>query len=387
MYKELETNIVKDLMKYKDFPFPEDNETFPTRSNVAEYLQSYAASISSKIVHFKYNSNVISLTKTKGETPHWELVSEDVTVKNATPVTQQYDYVILSQGHFDTPYIPDVEGLKNWSEKLSGSITHAKYYNAAADYKDKKVLIIGNGASGIDIATQVFTTASKVIVSSSAPSNMADIKIPGVEEIDRIAKYDFENDRTVITDSGVKLSGIDVVIFCTGYLYTIPFLKSYLDGETAVLTNGDQIRYVYKQLFYIPDPTLIHAGLGKFVIPFPLAECQAQYVSRVLSGRVKLPSTDDMLKSYQEELKSKGEGKPFHDLKPPKDSGYCNELFDLIEGTTDQGFVAEYWDEKKIELRSRTPALKAARLEKIVSHAQALKAKNQPFVLLRGPAN
>ncbi|KAG7820608.1 hypothetical protein KL942_004666 [Ogataea angusta] len=376
MYEHLETNIVKDMMRYKDVQFPPECETFPTRQEVAEYVRKYAATIPEN-VRFHYNSTVVELEKHGS----WQLTYRD-TVSNALS-TESFDYVILAQGHFDLPYIPEVRGLAEWNAADPASIIHAKYYNDVERFENKTVLVVGNSASGIDIATQLTTYAGRVIISAASPSPVADILIDNAAQIGKVDEYRVA-DRSVVTVDGETVSGVDYVIFCTGYLYSIPFLKSYTEGEHAILTTGEHVRYVYKQLFYIPDPTLINAALGKNIIPFPFAECQAQYVARVISGRERLPSREQMMREYAEEVAVKGDGKGFHELKYPADAEYCNHMFELIENTKSDGFVAEYWDEQRRDLRSRTGQIKAKRLERIVAHAQQLRQKHEKFRLLRG---
>ncbi len=68
--------------------------------------------------------------------------------------------------------------------------------------------------------------------------------------------------------NGTFLSGIDYVIFATGYLYTYPFLPDYhnpalgLDQEAPaeaikpIITDGTHVRSLHLDVFYIENPTL-----------------------------------------------------------------------------------------------------------------------------------
>ncbi|GMG00131.1 unnamed protein product [[Candida] boidinii] len=118
-----------------------------------------------ELVNIKLSHNVESVKKLDNK--KWELISKNLA-EHGSLETGNYDYVIFAQGHFEIPFIPQVDGLKDWNEKAPlGSVTHAKYYNDCDKYKDKTVLIVGNSASGIDITTQLSTVAKKVIVSSN----------------------------------------------------------------------------------------------------------------------------------------------------------------------------------------------------------------------------
>lgn len=376
MYKHTETNITKQMMRYKDYPLPEKSNTFPNRIEVLDYLLNYQRTISPSLVNFRFNTKVSSLLKNQ-ESNKWELKTTDSDVVN------NYDKVILAHGHFDTPFIPKADGLLNWFKKDPSSVSHAKYYNDVSNFKDQKVLIIGNSASGIDISTQLLTVAKSITMSCVGEPMFKGVIEDQTEQVDGIAKYDFENNRSVITNSGKVISNIDKILFCTGYLYDIPFLKSYVDGPNSVITNGTHLRHLYKQLFYIPDTSLILAGLPKSIIPFPFAEAQGQYVARILSGRLQLPSVEEMNAEYENEIKLRGDGSGFHVMGHLKDAEYCNEMYDLIKGTENEGFVAHYWDKNMIEMRVKTGELKRERFHTLVNYARDLRSKGLPFVSLK----
>jgi cation diffusion facilitator CzcD-associated flavoprotein CzcO len=375
MYKHTETNIVKQMMRYKDYPLPEKSNTFPLRSEVLNYLVDYQKTIPD-FVNFKFNTKVSSLLKNE-DNNQWELKT------TGSEEARNYDKVILAHGHFDTPFIPKAEGLLDWFHKDPTAVSHAKYYNDCTKFKNKKVLIIGNSASGIDISTQLITVADKIVMSCVGEPMFKGVIEDQTEQIDRVVKYDFDNNRSVTTASGKVISNIDTILFCTGYLYEIPFLKSYTTGPKAIITDGSNLRYLYKQLFYIPDPSLILAGLPKSIIPFPFAEAQGQYVARILSGRLQLPSTEEMYADYEREISERGDGSHFHVMGHLKDAEYCNEMYNLIKGTENEGFVANFWDEQMMDLRTKTGEVKRARFFELVKYANDLKAKGLPFVHLK----
>lgn len=376
MYKHTETNIIKQIMRYKDYPLPENSNTFPNRSEVLNYLLDYQKTIPSNLVNFKFNTKVSSLLK-NNKSNQWELKTTNSEVVN------KYDSVVLAHGHFDTPFIPKAEGLLNWFKNDPNSVSHAKYYNDVEKYKNQKVLIVGNSASGIDISTQLLTVAKSITMSCVGEPMFKGVIEDQTEQIDGISKYDFENNRSVITNAGKTISNIDKILFCTGYLYEVPFLKSYINGPNAVITNGSHLRHLYKQIFYIPDTSLILAGLPKSIVPFPFAEAQGQYVARILSGRLQLPSVEEMTREYENEVKLRGDGSGFHVMGNLKDAEYCNEMYNLIKGTENEGFVANYWDKNMIEMRIKTGELKRDRFHVLVNYAKDLRSKGLPFVSLK----
>ncbi|KAI5955714.1 FMO1 [Candida jiufengensis] len=365
IYKYMETNIIHRLMQYSELPYPPKTATFPKRQVVYKYLQDYVETIPDK-VNVNLNSEVLELKKKNDE---WELKTKDNT--------KYYDAVIIANGHFNAPFIPEVKGLETWNSKKPDTILHSKNFQDPNSFRDKTVLVIGNAASGVDISTQISTVAKKTIVSVRDLSNKG-FENELVKYIGIIEEYDYKNSSVKTKDEVVE--DIDYVIFCTGYLYTIPFLKP----NTDIITNGRQIHNIYKQIFNIYDPSLSFMIIMQQILPLILAESQSALIARVYSGRYDLPSTEEMLKSYQKELKERGEGSNFHTFGYPKDCEYGEMLQALIDNKNlrHPGLVAPIWDNQLVEDRSQSKDIKNKRLEELVEHVKKLRSEGKDFVLL-----
>lgn len=72
--------------------------------------------------------------------------------------TSVYDGVMVCNGHFSKPNIPNLPG----KDLFEGSIIHSRYFRNPSHYKNQTVLILGAGASGRDIALIVAEVAKKV---------------------------------------------------------------------------------------------------------------------------------------------------------------------------------------------------------------------------------
>ncbi|KAI5966148.1 FMO1 [Candida pseudojiufengensis] len=363
IYKFMETNIIHRLMQYNEVPFPPKTANYPKRQLVFDYLENYNQSIPNKI-NVRLNSDITELKKVDNE---WHLVSNDKVNK--------YDAIVLANGHFNTPFIPEVKGLTNWNINKPKTILHSKYFEDPNSYRDKTVLIIGNSASGVDISTQISTVAKKVIVSVRDLSNL-DFENDLIKYIGLIEEYNWENSSVETKDEIIE--GIDYVIFCTGYLYSFPFIKS-----DSVITNGRIVYNLYKQIFNIFDPSISYVGLGKNIVPMPLGESQSALIARVYSGRYDLPTTQEMKESYEQELDEKGESK-FHVFGFPKDYEYGKHLQELIDSRDlrHPGLVAPIWDEQLIEDRSESKEAKNKRLQELVKHVKKLRSEGKDFELL-----
>lgn len=79
-------------------------------------------------------------------------------VKTKKEETYTYDAVIICNGHYSVPYIPDLKG----SDKFKGKQWHSHDYREPSCFMGKKVMLVGAGPSGVDIAAQIQLVANKV---------------------------------------------------------------------------------------------------------------------------------------------------------------------------------------------------------------------------------
>ena len=120
---------------------------------------------------------------------------------------------------------------------------------------------------------------------------------------------------------------------------SLPFLRQYHSdntpaleaSDTVLVTDGTQIHNLHKDIFYIPDPSLIFIGVPFFTATFSLFEFQAITVAAVLSGKAFLPAVEDMRREYQRRVMQKGFGKKFHSLVD-REVEYVNELLGWVNG-------------------------------------------------------
>ncbi|KAJ4906958.1 Flavin-containing monooxygenase FMO GS-OX-like 3 [Raphanus sativus] len=168
------------------------------------------------------------------------------------------------------------------------------------------VVIIGSSSSAVDISRDVAGVAKEVHVASW--SNTADtfIKQNGhtnlwmhsvIERVQEDGSVVFQNGKTVLAD---------VIMHCTGYKYHFPFLET--SGSVAVDDNsvGPLYKHVFSPAF---APSLSFIGIAWKVLPFHLFELQSKWISGVLSGRIMLPSKEDMMveiKTFYDTLEAQG---------------------------------------------------------------------------------
>ncbi|KAL9114750.1 MAG: hypothetical protein Q9227_001429 [Pyrenula ochraceoflavens] len=363
LYDELETNIPHTLMQYGEQPFPAGTALFPRHEDVLRYLEEYAEDVRHLIT---FETQVLDVRLHDAQACNWEVKTKNI--RSGATKTDIYDAVVVANGHYNVPYIPDIDGIRSWSQAYPGSIEHSKSYRNNRPFANKKVVVVGNSASGVDIGAQIGHVCQQPLLISLKSESFLEpapaawkAEMPQIEQFLPPGKYN----RAVRFVDGRIEESIDQVLFATGYLYSYPFLSSI---EPPIITSGTRTNNIYRQLFHIEYPTLAFIVLNLRIIPFPMAENQGSVLARVWSGRLQLPSKDAMREDEQKTIEERGNGKGFHMLKFPNDANYINELYDWAESADKRagyendghGKMGTRWYEKAYWTRGRFPALKKA---------------------------
>lgn len=408
VYSRLETNIPRDLMGFSDLAWKNDLQLFPKHEDVLQYLKEYAEDVLQIPGLVQCGVKVVSVelvpTEKENSRGKWEVTTtksfqqqddddqeKGEKEKEEESKTEIFDAVICASGHYDVPYIPSVPGIEAWNAQYPNRITHSKFYRLPENYTGKKVIVVGNSASGVDIGAQVAKCCKGRLIMSSRSESF--LKVPDTAaakakeepryiEKPEIVEYllddeeekeeeEEEGKRRVKFSDGTIESHIDAIIYCTGYFYSYPFLekqkkknkKKLPPLHPPVITTGERVENLFQHIFYRPQPTLSFVGLNQKVIPFPMAQAQAAVIARVLSGRLALPNESVMKEWEEETLQMNGSGRGFHVFAFPKDAEHLNFLHDWAMSAQQQrevGKAPPVCGEKLYWIRERFPSIKKA---------------------------
>ncbi|OLN82121.1 Thiol-specific monooxygenase 4 [Colletotrichum chlorophyti] len=345
MYGTLHANTVKTTMNYKGAPFQDRAWVFPSRQSIHEYLVEYAKDVR-HLIKFSHQVKALDLRQENGR-DKWGLQAAcTITGRN---FTDTYDAVVIANGHYDVPYIPDVKGIKAFHETHPAAILHSKNYRVPEPFVGQKVVVVGNGPSGLDIARQISPVADKVYLSvhhSTPPDKVDHI---GVAEVPQIEEF-LPEKRAVRFKGGRIEEDIGTVIYCTGFFFSFPFLPKFL--KPNLLPTGKGIRGLYQHLFLIRHPTLAFAGLLIKTVPWPVAENQAAVLGAVWSNGLKLPPVEEQ-EAWELELFKRRGDKQIHVLVDDGDDGrHLNLLHDWAAESTKRDKEPPYWHDEQFWERS-----------------------------------
>ncbi|CAK9833794.1 Flavin-containing monooxygenase FMO GS-OX-like 3 [Anthophora retusa] len=292
MYKNLRTNLPREIMQIPDFPMKHDEgPSFVHHSVIREYLWDYAKHFN-LYPHIKLNTLVKYVepeTLRNGQTI-WMVTYQDLESK--VEITKAFDTVVLCNGHYSVGHIPHIPGI----ESFPGGSIHSHQYRVPEVYARKKVCILGASWSGIDIAMEVSQYAEKVYISHNLPEPIDSKMSRNVEE--RPGIQSIQGNIFIFRDGST--AEVDNFIYCTGYKFTYPFMST----KVEIRTEGNHVEPTYKHLIHTDYPSLFIMGLPGIVIPFPMFHLQAQYILSILEGRIKLPSSGEMREEYETEKRA-----------------------------------------------------------------------------------
>jgi len=278
MYRYLWSNGPKEGLEFADYTFEEHFgkpiASYPPRAVLFDYIQGRLEKADvRKWIRFRTPVRWVEEDKATGK---FNVTSHDLI--NDKQQTEQFDHVVVANGHFSTPNVPQFDGF----DTFSGRVLHAHDFRDALEFKDKDVLIIGTSYSAEDIGSQCWKYGAKSITVSHRTAPMGYDWPDNWEEVPLLQKLD--KDIAHFKDGSSKK--VDCVILCTGYLHHFPFMSEDLTLYTANrLASAD----LYKGVVYNKNPKLMYLGMQDQWYTFNMFDAQAWYARDVIMGKITVP--------------------------------------------------------------------------------------------------
>ncbi len=134
---------------FSGYPMPEDYPDYPSNKQILAYMRSFASEFG-LYDHITFNTEV---AKTEFNDDTW-------SVELSTGETREYRWLICVTGTTWHPKLP------SWaSDEFDGEVRHAQTFHHMDEFKGQRVLVVGAGNSGCDIACDAATTADKAFIS------------------------------------------------------------------------------------------------------------------------------------------------------------------------------------------------------------------------------
>ncbi|HEU5266949.1 MAG TPA: FAD-dependent oxidoreductase [Jatrophihabitans sp.] len=339
-YEFLHLITPRDASGFPSRPMPADYPLFPSRDQVRDYLQDFAGT-SGIAAAIRFGTRVIRLTPLADGADGWAVHTRSETAADEVDV---FDAVVIANGHHHEPRRPAVAAA------FQGRSLHSAEYTNIADLAGPRVLVVGSGNSGCDLAvdTAVHGVATEIVVRHghvfqpktyfgrprnalpvlrSLPRRLAErvsrelVRIsvgtyreyPGLPEpvtsnldkqlpvVNEQLLYWIHHGRIAVRPGIDRIDGTtvhfadgtsgsyDTILWATGFRVTLPFLDPALltcDGEVPVRVGAATVPLGTRRLYTVGLTSPRGAQ-------FPVFAIQAELVARLLALDGRLPERLD----------------------------------------------------------------------------------------------
>ncbi len=267
------THIIssKKFSEYTDFPMPDDYPDYPSGAELLAYFNSYVNKFDLK-QHIKFNTKVVKAIPLENK---WKLFFKDSS--------EDFDYLIVANGHHWSPRIPTFEGeFSGFFQKLALRIVQGSYENYGLQKPDHDIL---QSHATVNSELLYFIKHGKI----SPKKNISRFSGNNVEFIDG-EKEDY-----------------DIVLFATGYKISFPFFStSNIDYE-----NNDIDLYNF--CFHPKHSNLMFVGLLQPLgCIWPLSDLQSQQIVKYLRNEWNVP------KDFKQAVRNQQNSMPYDFIDTPR---------------------------------------------------------------------
>jgi dimethylaniline monooxygenase (N-oxide forming) len=338
-YSTLEMNTSGSRMQFSDFPMGIDD--YPMHWEVRDYFDRYAENFGIR-ERITFNAEVERVERLEDGTWEATVAGEGV----GGQVVNRYRAVVVANGHHWDKRWPDPPFPG--SDGFAGEQIHGHDYRGPQMLEGRRVVVVGAGNSGMDLARDASHVAEATYLSvrrgvwvirkridgkpvdqtllpawlpwrvkqkafeylrrrSGDPTEVGlpqpDHKVghahPTLSDqiYDRLAAGAVEpkpNIREIRPESVVFEDGsevdADLIVYCTGYSVSFPFFDPEL-----ISAPGNDLP-LYRRVFHPDVPGVYFIGLAQPLgAIMPIAEEQGRWVADLLAGRYALPPREQML--------------------------------------------------------------------------------------------
>ncbi|KAG0706008.1 Flavin-containing monooxygenase FMO GS-OX-like 8 [Chionoecetes opilio] len=164
--------------------------------------------------------------------------------------------------HYSVPMTPTLTDI----DKFRGRQMHSHEYRTPKPFSGLRVVVLGASVSGLDISLELSTTAKEVLLSHNHPVNIPSELPANLRQVRGIVAA---NEDGFVFGDGSQAEA-DVVLYCTGYEYTFPFLSE----ECGVSVEDNIVKPLYKHLIHTAFPSMAFIGIPFHIVAFLLFDFQ-----------------------------------------------------------------------------------------------------------------
>ncbi|OYO11016.1 monooxygenase [Enemella evansiae] len=164
-YPGLCTQNNKDTYYLSDLPMPDSYPEWPSGAQVQAYLEGYATLFGLR-PHLRLATEVVSVEESEpgssqrqpGDT-RWRVT----TRHDGAETSEDFDFVVVANGIFSTPAIPDWPGRTEF-EAAGGRVCAPSEVQSVDEVRGRDLVVVGYGKSACDVAVSLSEGAATTTV-------------------------------------------------------------------------------------------------------------------------------------------------------------------------------------------------------------------------------
>lgn len=166
-YRRLHLHTVKELSALPGLAFPAEAPRYVPRAQVVDYLETYARHFALPVQTGCEVVSVARVTEGARGAEGWEVCAR---VANGGSELRRWQVrrVVLASGANAQPRRPALPG----EEVFGGQVLHSRHYSDAQAFAGQRVLVVGMGNTGAEIALDLCEQGVAVGLSVRSPVNI-----------------------------------------------------------------------------------------------------------------------------------------------------------------------------------------------------------------------
>ncbi|MBP0015158.1 MAG: NAD(P)-binding domain-containing protein [Roseofilum sp. SBFL] len=233
----------RKVTQFPQFPMSDDYPDFPSAAQMLAYLRNFADHYQLR-ENIELNRTVIAVNPTKNNL--WHVIF-------ANGEERTYKGILICNGHHWCKRFPEFQG------EFKGEIIHSKDYKHPEQLRGKRVLVIGGGNSGCDIAAEAARVAAKSFLSLRESVWFIPKTFVGVPVVNLVQWWMPEWVQRAMAQTIIQLT------FGPHKCYGLPKPNHRLFTKHPTINN--EVPYYIKQGKIIPKPGIdcLHDSTVEFV--------------------------------------------------------------------------------------------------------------------------
>ncbi len=142
----------KRMTEFAEFPMRDEVASYPRHDQLRRYFSDFADHFKLR-EHYEFSTRVVRVVRAADG--GWDITTE----QGGAQRTRRFAGVLIATGTLHHPHQPALPGT------FAGRVMHSAEYKSAEAFAGKRVLIVGCGNSGADIAVDAVKQATSVDIS------------------------------------------------------------------------------------------------------------------------------------------------------------------------------------------------------------------------------